>query len=66
MVKNTDFIGSLDSNPYKFGHYNISDISLLENDKQVPNEGLSLGMDHEKTSVIALQDTLRSVRHTSL
>jgi hypothetical protein len=52
MVKNTDFIGSRDSNPYKFRHYDISDFSLLVNGRQVPNEGLSLGMDHEKTSVM--------------
>ena len=25
MLKNTDFNGSLDSNPYKFQHYDISD-----------------------------------------
>jgi len=52
MVKNTDFIGSLDSNPYKFQHYDISDISLFVNGKQFPNERLTLGMDHEKTSVM--------------
>jgi hypothetical protein len=51
-VKNTDCIGSLDSNPYKFRHYDISDFSLYVNGRQVPNEGLSLGMDHEKTSVM--------------
>jgi hypothetical protein len=50
MVQNTDFIGSLDSNPYKFQHYDISDFSLFVNGKHFANEGLSLGMDHEKTS----------------
>jgi len=53
MVKNTDFIGSLYSDPYKFQHYDISDFSLFVNGKQFPNEGLFLGMDHEKTSVMA-------------
>jgi hypothetical protein len=52
MVRNTDYIGSLDSNPYKFRHYHISDFSLIVNGKQVPNQGLSLGMNHEKTSVM--------------
>jgi len=52
MVKNTSFIGSLDSNPYKFQHYDISDFSLFVNGKHFPNEGLTLGMDHEKTSVM--------------
>jgi len=52
MVKNTDFNSSLDSNPYKFQHYDFSDISLFVNGKQFLNEGLTLDMDHEKTSVI--------------
>jgi len=52
MDNNTDFIVSLDSNPHKFQHYDISDFSLCVNGKQVPNEGLSLGMDYEKTSVM--------------
>jgi len=41
MFKNTDFIGSLDSNPYKFQHYDFSDFSLFVNVKQFPNEDLS-------------------------
>ena len=52
MITNTDFYGSLECNPYKFQHYNISDFSLSVNGKQFPNESLSLGMDHEKTSVM--------------
>jgi len=52
MVKNTDFNGSLDSNPYKFQHYDIRDFSLFVNGKQFPNEGLTVVMDHEKTSVM--------------
>jgi len=50
--KNTYFNGSLDSNPYKFQHYDISDFSLFVNGKQFPNEGLTVVMDHEKTSVM--------------
>jgi len=52
MVKNADFIGTMDANPYKFQHYDISDFSLFVNGKQYPNEGISLGMDHEKTYVM--------------
>jgi len=43
MVKNADFIGSQDTNPYKFQRYNISDFWLFDNGKLIPNEGLSLG-----------------------
>jgi len=52
MVKNADFVGSMDTNFYKFQHYNISDFSLFVNGKQFPNEVLSLGMEHEKTTVM--------------
>ena len=52
IVNNANFIGTMDTNPYKFQHYEISDFSLFVNGKQYPNEGLSLGMDHEKTSVM--------------
>jgi len=38
MVKNTDFIGSLDSNLYRFQHFDIRDISLFVNGKYFPNE----------------------------
>jgi len=54
MVKNTDFIGSLDSNPYKFQHYDISDFSLFVNGKQFPSKGLTLGMDHEQLRNLSL------------
>jgi len=52
MVKNADCIGTVDTNTYKFQHYDISDFSLFASGKQYLNEGLSLGMDHEKTSVM--------------
>ena len=52
MSKNADFIGSMDTNPYKFRHYDISNFSLFVNGKQFPNDCLSLGMDQEKTSVM--------------
>jgi len=52
MVKNADFVVTIDTNTYKFHHYDISDFSLFVNWKQYPNDGLSLGMDHEKTSVM--------------
>ena len=52
MSRNADFISPLDTNPYKFRHYDISDFSLFMKGKRVPSEGISLDMDHEKTSVM--------------
>jgi len=43
MVKNAVFIGSMDTNPYKFRHYRISDFSLFVKGKHFRNDGLSLG-----------------------
>jgi hypothetical protein len=53
MQENTDFLGSLDSNPYNLRHYSLNYFSLFVNGKQYPNEGLSMDMGHEKTSVLA-------------
>jgi len=65
--KNTDFIGSLDSNPYKFQQY-INDFSLFVNEKQFPNEVLSLGMDHEKSSVMGYRTLFEAsgIHHLNL
>ena len=47
MIKNADLNGSVDTNPYKFRHYDVNEYSLYVNGKRVPSEGLSLDMDHE-------------------
>ena len=51
MVKNTDFLGSRDLNPYNFRHYDLTNFTMYVNGRQIPSESLSLNMDHEKTSV---------------
>ena len=52
MIKNSDLNGLVDKNPYKFKHYDFSEFSLYVNGRCVPSEGLSVDMDHEKTSVM--------------
>jgi len=52
MVKNTEFFGSMTTNPYYFVHYDLSSFALNVNGRPIPTEGLSQGMDHEKTSVM--------------
>jgi hypothetical protein len=39
MLKNADFPGSIDSNPYNFRHYNISFFSLFVTGKRTPMKG---------------------------
>jgi hypothetical protein len=55
LIKNTDFNGSVDTNPYKFKHYDISEFSLYVNGRRVPSDGLSLDLDDEKTSVLCFR-----------
>ena len=51
MMKNTDFLGSMNKKPYFFRHYDLSYFALNVNGKQIPNEGLPLNMGQEKKSV---------------
>ena len=53
MVKNADFIGSLDTNPLNFRHYDLSHFTLFYKGKPIPSEGLPMKMGHKKTSVLA-------------
>jgi hypothetical protein len=52
MVKNTDFLGTMDTNPYNYMHYGLNYFGMYVNGKQIPPEGLSSGMGHENTSVM--------------
>jgi hypothetical protein len=40
MVKNSDFLGTVESNPYRFSHYNLSNFAMYVNGKQIRSEGL--------------------------
>jgi len=52
IVRNKDFLGSMDSNPYRFQHFNIKAFAMYVNGKQIPSERLSLDMSREKSSVM--------------
>jgi len=66
MVKNSDFFGSLDTNPYRFQHYDINDFSPFGNGKLFPNEGLSPDLDYDKTSVMGSRTLYEAsgIRHS--
>jgi hypothetical protein len=53
MVKNRDFLGSVDSDPYNLKHYKLINFAMYVNGKEIPNECLSSNFGHEKTSVMA-------------
>jgi xylose isomerase len=52
MVKNTDFLGDGDTNPFHFRHYNMNYFALCVNGKQIPSGSLHLNMGHKNTSVM--------------
>jgi len=60
MFKNTESIGPLNANSYKFRHYDISDFSTFLNGKHFPINCRSLGMDQEKTSVVGYRTLFES------
>jgi hypothetical protein len=47
------FLGSVNTNPYNFRHYDLNYFALYVNGKQIPSGGLTMDMGHEKTSVMA-------------
>jgi len=49
---NTEFLGTVTTNAYHFRHYDLSSFALNVNGKQKHTEVLSLGMNHEKPSVM--------------
>ena len=59
MLDNTEFLGSLTTNPFRFQHFDMNYFSLYVNGKQIPSGGLHLDTACEKGSVMAY-------RHSSL
>jgi hypothetical protein len=53
MIKFKDFLGSIDTNPYFFRHYDLRDFARYVNGKQIPGGCLSLERSHEKKKVMA-------------
>jgi len=68
MIKNSDFNCSVDTNPYKLRHYDISNFSLYVNGRHVPREVLSLDMGREKTSVMGYRTLFdgSSIHHSNM
>jgi len=52
MVKNTDFLLTMSTNPFNFCHFDFNYFTMYVNLRQVPPEGLSLDMSHEKTAIM--------------
>ena len=55
MLRNADFSGSTDKNPYLFRHFGLNAFVMYVNGRQVPFEGLSLNTADTKTCTMAYQ-----------
>jgi hypothetical protein len=52
IIKDKEFVCSVDMNQFRFRHYDFNYFSLYVNGKQTPSGGLHLDMGHEKISVM--------------
>jgi hypothetical protein len=52
MIRNVDFLGQANTNPFNFRHYDLNSFAMFVTGKQIPPEGLSLDMSHEKTAIM--------------
>jgi len=53
MRANTDFLGTINTNPYNFQHFGLRTFVMYVNCRKIPSEGLNIDPGHEKTTVLA-------------
>jgi hypothetical protein len=66
ILKNKEFLGSLDSNPYNSGITNSN--FAITSTSNIPNEGLSTDFGHEKRSVMAYRTIFKcsGIHHSNV
>jgi hypothetical protein len=52
MTANTDFLGTINTNPYNLQHFDLRTFAMIVNGKQIPIENLTIDPDYEKSTVI--------------
>jgi hypothetical protein len=53
MIANTDFLGTINTNPFNFQHFGLRTFVMYVNGRQIPSEGLNIDPGHEKSTVMA-------------
>jgi hypothetical protein len=61
MLRNVDFTGSPDTNPYFFRHFGLNNFVMYVNGRQVPSDGMSLNTANAKTCTTAYQTLLNGL-----
>jgi hypothetical protein len=67
LVKNTDYLGTLNTNPYNCRHYGIRGFELYVNGRQLPSGGLHIDTGREKTTVMGYRKLFEAygIRHSN-
>ena len=67
MIDNKHFLGSTNTNPFKFNHYDMESSSLYVNGKQIANGGLHQNTVNEKGSVMTYRTLFlgKGIRHSN-
>ena len=67
LLDNTDFLGSLASNPFKFHHFDMNYFTLYINGRQISSGGLHLDAGREKGTVMAYRTLFEGsgIRHSN-
>jgi hypothetical protein len=52
VIANKDFLGTIDTNPFRFQHFGLRTFVMYVNGRQVPSKSLTKDPSHEKTTVI--------------
>jgi hypothetical protein len=67
LVQNKDFLGSLDTDPFNFRHYDIRHFALCVNGNQISSEGLHIDTGREKMTVLGYRMLFEAsgIRHSN-
>jgi len=67
MIANNDFLGTINTNPYKFQHFGLCTFVMYLNGRQIPSKGLNIDPSHEKTTVMAYNTLFEcsSIHHSN-
>jgi hypothetical protein len=56
MIENRDFLGTINTNPFKFQYFGLRTFTMSVNGRQIPTETLTIDPGHEKTTTLAYKN----------
>jgi hypothetical protein len=61
MIDNKDFLGTINTNPYKFQHFGLRTFNMIVNGRQIPSEILTIDPSHEKSTTMAYKTLFEGI-----